>query len=286
MIRMEEHADSNECATGGYKPSSREIEDFIAKIDEDLDQKIDPATAEHFLEIGDGNINNAFSFFLDYGLGSGLANPVAHSSSAAATSSNAAAASSRSQDASRTNIGRQDDAGVIHIDDDDDEFEFEDDNNVQLGADAADNAAQLESDEAFARRMQEEFYGGMDEGAVRAPIARTTETLVAPGGDWTAGADLPAGYEEGGRSRLIASRAHRAAAGTSPSAMPELPPPTRPLLTTAPQNATQVDPSGMPMKSPLPLPALAPQSLRLPPQQLAPAPTPDAWQTSSAYPPV
>ena len=42
-----------------------------------------------------------------------------------------------------------------------------------------------EDDEAIARRMQEELYAGVDEaGGVRAPIARTRETLVGPDANW------------------------------------------------------------------------------------------------------
>ncbi|KAI1614535.1 hypothetical protein EDD36DRAFT_231000 [Exophiala viscosa] len=46
-------------------------------------------------------------------------------------------------------------------------------------------AAGYEDDEAMARRLQEEMYGegGLDEGVVRAPIARQAETLVGPGAD-------------------------------------------------------------------------------------------------------
>jgi hypothetical protein len=48
-----------------------------------------------------------------------------------------------------------------------------------------------EDDEAVARRMQEELYAGgdmagdYDAQGVRAPLARTTETLVGPGSEWT-----------------------------------------------------------------------------------------------------
>lgn len=47
--------------------------------------------------------------------------------------------------------------------------------------------ANTDDDEAIARRMQEEMYGGMgdaQEAGVRAPMARTTETLVGPGANW------------------------------------------------------------------------------------------------------
>lgn len=47
----------------------------------------------------------------------------------------------------------------------------------------------VEDDEAMARRMQEELYGsggrgGDDAAEVRAPQARTSETLLGPGADW------------------------------------------------------------------------------------------------------
>lgn len=46
----------------------------------------------------------------------------------------------------------------------------------------------VEDDEAMARRMQEELYGSAGRGAgteeVRAPQARTSETLLGPGADW------------------------------------------------------------------------------------------------------
>ncbi|KAF2842822.1 hypothetical protein M501DRAFT_1012217 [Patellaria atrata CBS 101060] len=53
--------------------------------------------------------------------------------------------------------------------------------------------ASTEDDEAMARRLQEEMYGGggssgMNEG-VRAPIERTTETLVGPGASWGGDSD-------------------------------------------------------------------------------------------------
>lgn len=54
------------------------------------------------------------------------------------------------------------------------------------------NGPSVEDDEAIARRMQEEMYGGAggvgggadDMGGMRAPVARTAETLLGPGADW------------------------------------------------------------------------------------------------------
>lgn len=107
-----------------------------------------------------------------------------------------------------TTAGRQDASGVIHIDsdddnDDDDNFMQIDDNSDnddgRVAAAQAAAIAQEEEDAAMAKRLQEELYQDNQGGAggsgnpfaeedVRAPIARTTETLIAPGPAW-AGSD-------------------------------------------------------------------------------------------------
>lgn len=101
-------------------------------------------------------------------------------------------------------IGREDASGVIHIDSD-----SEDDTDVAMtgeadatgeaaAAVAAARFAQEDEDAAYARRLQEELYGaggasgsaggggpgGAVDDDVRAPIARTTETLVG-GADYS-----------------------------------------------------------------------------------------------------
>jgi UBX domain-containing protein 7 len=71
----------------------------------------------------------------------------------------------------------EDEAGVVHLDSD------TDDDNAPARA-----ASTFEDDAAMARRLQEEMYGvsagaggiGEPDQAVRAPMARTTETLVGP----------------------------------------------------------------------------------------------------------
>ena len=95
-----------------------------------------------------------------------------------------------------TSVGREDSRGVVHLDSDDDEDlinvdDDEDEAQAASRAAAVGRNADYEDDEAIARRMQEELYaggdasGGFDADGVRAPIGRTTETLVGgPGGDW------------------------------------------------------------------------------------------------------
>lgn len=83
----------------------------------------------------------------------------------------------------------------ITIDDDEEMFGAEDDGVEVTGSrPSVHSASGIESDEAMARRLQEEMYGGggsrstgggvVDEDGVRAPMARTTETLVGPNSDW------------------------------------------------------------------------------------------------------
>jgi hypothetical protein len=91
--------------------------------------------------------------------------------------------------------GRQDADGVVHLDSEDEgamDVDETDEEQSSSRAAAAAAAADYEDDEAMARRMQEELYAGgessagFDADGVRAPIARTTETLVGgPEGDYT-----------------------------------------------------------------------------------------------------
>ncbi|KAK2755477.1 hypothetical protein FQN54_006414 [Arachnomyces sp. PD_36] len=94
--------------------------------------------------------------------------------------------------------------GVINIDSDDDESDLNDagitgynaarsasaSRDRSGAADGSPGSRLFEDDAAMARRLQEEMYGGaannqggagFDEDGVRAPMARTTETLVGPG---------------------------------------------------------------------------------------------------------
>lgn len=142
-----------------------------------------PEVARSFLEMTNGDLERAIELFFENpdlatGVGAGL--------------SNAAASTSRPQPAPTSNIGRRDSAGVIHIDsDDDDDMQLDEDSdpdveNDQAAAVQAAALAQEEEDAAMAKRLQEELYSenhgpGVGQDDVRAPIARTTETLVAPG---------------------------------------------------------------------------------------------------------
>ena len=74
----------------------------------------------------------------------------------------------------------EDESGVVHLDSDTDD----DSQLVNVGQSTQPTVGStLEDDAAMARRLQEEMYRGDhidDSDGVRAPLARTTETLVGP----------------------------------------------------------------------------------------------------------
>ena len=122
-----------------------------------------PEQAQQYLTLTDGNVEQAVELF--------FSNPDLGQSAAAPSQPPQVSA----QDA------------PITIDDDEDD--------VQITGSREAGGAATEDDEAMARRLQEEMYGGggagggggggaMDEEGVRAPMARTTETLVGPDADW------------------------------------------------------------------------------------------------------
>lgn len=145
--------------------------------------------ARGFLEITGGDYQRAIELYFESPdlVGAG----VSHGTPPAASTSRPAPASRRA------NIGREDASGVIHISDDDDndydvadmdadDFGDHDEDERAAVAQAA-ALAQEEEDAAMAKRLQAEMYQetGNAGGDVRAPIARTTETLVAPDSTWS-----------------------------------------------------------------------------------------------------
>lgn len=150
-----------------------------------------PDVARGFLELNGGDFERAVALFYESpDLVSGVG--------AGAASSAPAPPNPRP---TRTS-GREDASGVIHIDSDDDDdvdMQFVDDDSDKDDSERATamqaaHLAQEEEDAAMAKRLQEELYsensrpGGVpglgDDDDVRAPIARTTETLVAPDPAW------------------------------------------------------------------------------------------------------
>ncbi|KAK4561104.1 UBX domain protein Ubx2 [Recurvomyces mirabilis] len=120
----------------------------------------DPEKAQRYLTLTDGNVEQAVDLF--------FSNP----------DLGAAVPSQPTQPSNRDD--------PINIDDEDDE--------VEMTGSAPAGGHSYDDDEAMARRLQEEMYGSggggaagggrddLDAEGVRAPMARTTETLVGPGG--------------------------------------------------------------------------------------------------------
>jgi hypothetical protein len=145
-----------------------------------------PEVAQGFLALTGNNVERAIELFFE--------NPDLVSNVQSGVSGNPPPVPT----STRPNIGRQDSTGVIHIDSDEDDVmnlvDDDDDDERGHGRQAAIRTAALaqeEEDAAMAKRLQEELYGGPGSGSgsgpdedVRAPIARTTETLVAPDLSW------------------------------------------------------------------------------------------------------
>ncbi|KAF2422586.1 hypothetical protein EJ08DRAFT_476337 [Tothia fuscella] len=143
----------------------------------------DPSKAAAYLRLTDGNAEHAITLYFE---DPNLANDAVPTPSAAATSSHAPpprvpAASTRPR------TYREDADGVVYVPDgsDEEELDIDMDEDEDQPAESSIPACRpnVEDDEAVARRLQEEMYGeaSRDPDAVRAPIARTSETLVGPG---------------------------------------------------------------------------------------------------------
>jgi hypothetical protein len=134
----------------------------------------EPAKAAQYLRLTEGNFEQAIQLYfdspnLDLGGAQAAPAPAQHAASSA--------------------------RHPIPVDSDDDMSDF----------DAAAHTAAapaVEDDEAMARRLQEEMYGAGGPAAeeeVRAPMQRTTETLIGPGSNWgpdDADADVDAMVQE------------------------------------------------------------------------------------------
>jgi hypothetical protein len=137
-----------------------------------------PHHAQQYLALTDGNVEQAIQLYFE--------DPnLATASSASNPEQTQPSASSRSPRPAFANHG------VINISDSDEDMDDDDDPSRPL--------PNTEDDEEIARRMQEEMYGttgGVESEDVRAPMQRTTETLVGP--------DIEYGDEE--VSRMIQER--------------------------------------------------------------------------------
>lgn len=145
----------------------------------------DPQRAQQYLSLTENNLEQAIQLYFDSDgadMGASLPQPSATSQSVPS--------------ADRPRGGYTENAdGTVTIDSDE---EMGDDDLAETNR--APPAPQIpgatyEDDEAMARRLQEEAYGagggagGADMDEIRAPMARTTETLVGPDARWGAPTD-------------------------------------------------------------------------------------------------
>ncbi|EEH04369.1 UBX domain-containing protein Ubx2 [Histoplasma capsulatum G186AR] len=188
-----------------------------------------PEVAARYLQLTDGNLETAMQLYFENG-GADIQPestppqpqfPVSRSPPLAPPPP----PSSRPSRPSRP-PGYEDEHGVVHLDSDDDySYTHEGGTNIPVrtshqSASSASRTPQpaglstFDDDEAMARRLQEEFYAGAegfgpaDESGVRAPLARTTETLVEPGVDL--GFDINDGLDDAVMSQLRARQRARA----------------------------------------------------------------------------
>ncbi|KAH8650193.1 hypothetical protein BX600DRAFT_108594 [Xylariales sp. PMI_506] len=167
-----------------------DVAQFLAITGSDNEQ-----VARGYLEISNGDSMQAIQLFFD---SPELATGFASSANAATPTARQPTSTTRAG-TSRGALGREEAGGIITIDSDEDDNDIEmsqtDDDHIVIPDDDEDEdqevaavarAAQEEDDAAMARRLQEEIYsqGPASPGGVRAPMGRTTETLIAPDPSW------------------------------------------------------------------------------------------------------
>ena len=197
-----------------------------------------PSTAAQYIQLADGNLEGAIEIF--------YANDGASLEQTAQTTqvSQPPPVPPPSTRPPSHRHGYDDTQGIVHIDSDGEEQQMSDDGEVQViaqnqGRGSSASAAALQTppvatpptggapslmydDEAMARRLQEEFYGEgaaqvtngraepLDEHGYRAPMGRTTETLVGPG---TLDPDNPEEMRAAVMEQMMARRQRRGARG-------------------------------------------------------------------------
>lgn len=148
----------------------------------------DPQRATQYLQLTDGNLEQAIQLYFDspnLDVGGSTAQPATSASGQA--------------------------HAPIRIDSDDEDLDEDEAIATESRQGSGPPGHNVEDDEAMARRLQEEMYGdGASDpsGGVRAPMARTTETLVGPG----------TGYddEDGMHAAIMSQMARRRGGPTRP----------------------------------------------------------------------
>jgi UBX domain-containing protein 7 len=149
-----------------------------------------PQVARHFLSLTDGHAEQAIQLFFD---SPDLSSSMAQEAPATTATQPARSKERISGGGSRDPINLDSDEDTAMDTDPDFDNDFSEHQHPRAAPNAgSENLRDYEDDEAVARRIQEELYAGgdmtsyLDSQDVRAPLARTTETLVGPGAEWTA----------------------------------------------------------------------------------------------------
>ena len=156
-----------------------------------------PHQARQYLQISEGHLEQAIElFFANGGADLGPPSPVATSSHPPPVPH---ATRPRPPADSPIDLDNSDHDDIMDLDDDDEEPPTAATRSLRGARPASPPApqpsAEVDADEAMARRLQEELYAGgdmrgaaapVDADGYRAPIARTQETLVGPGDDFDA----------------------------------------------------------------------------------------------------
>ncbi|KLJ09234.1 hypothetical protein EMPG_15342 [Blastomyces silverae] len=188
-----------------------------------------PEVAARYLQLTDGNLETAMQLYFENG-GADIQPEPTPSQHQIPTSHSPPPVPPPSSRPSRPPPGYEDEHGVVHLDSDDDYNDTLGGGTnipVRTSHQSASSAGQpppqpaghstFDDDEAMARRLQEEFYAGAEsfgpggESGVRAPLARTTETLVGPGAEL--GFDAEDGLDDAVMRQL---RARQQARGSRP----------------------------------------------------------------------
>jgi hypothetical protein len=162
------------------------MDDLVAQFSAITDAEAGKAAS--YLRLTDGNLEQAIQLYFE--------DPNLAADAPAASQPAAQPPPRASRPAPRPRTYAEDESGVVYIPDDSEE-ELDDNEDEEMGeatdASAAPPAPHqaphaafgptTDDDEAIARRLQEEMYSAAGRGQedIRAPMGRTTETLVGPG---------------------------------------------------------------------------------------------------------
>ncbi|EEP82898.1 conserved hypothetical protein [Uncinocarpus reesii 1704] len=130
-----------------------------------------PETATQYLQLSDYNLETAMQLYFENG-------------GAEIRTESQPAPVQRSLSRPRVSAGFEDENGIVHIDSDDENASTPVGTTSNQG-NFGNTGPSFDEDLAMARRLQEELYAtGESADAVRAPMARRTETLVGPDTDF------------------------------------------------------------------------------------------------------